>query len=56
MLRYIADYFLFLSSFKLTENPLEKVLTKHMNGIIKAIIFHVIHILFSFVALRLYFF
>lgn len=57
MLKYIAvSYFLFLSGFKHAENSLEKVQTKRMNGIIKAIIFHVIHISLSFVALRLYFF
>lgn len=56
MLKYIAvSYFLFLSGFKRAENSLEKVQTKRMNGIIKAIIFHVIHISLSFVALRLYF-
>lgn len=54
----ITEFVLFslLSGFKHTENSLEKVQTKRMSGIIKTIIFHVIHILLSFATLSLDFF
>lgn len=53
MLKYIAVFSLFSPCF--TENPLESVQTKHMNGV-TAIIVHIIPILLSFLALSLYFF